>query len=288
MASTLPIKIGWFMIQSSAENKTMIPFVSVVMAVNRLDMFLTDAINSILDQSIVNLEFIIIANNCSDDLWNFLQTFKDSRLRLFRLPMGGLANALNFGICQSKSKYIARMDADDISFPSRLKSQFDFLENNKAVVLVGCDSNLIDENGGLLQQKFKFFHSDFQIRRVLPMRNPILHPAIMIRTEIMLAMGGYKYGHMSEDHELFIRIARNKDYQFHNINEVLFNYRRHPNQITDISRARKNFCEIAGFLFTEFLLTFNIKYIIGMCLVSPIARKTLSFARKSAYRSKSF
>jgi len=197
--------------------------------------------------------------------------------------LGGLANALNFGICQVRGKYIARMDADDISLPSRLKTQYDFLENHPNIVLVGCDSKLIDASGNVLKQKFKFYQDNYSIRRMLPIRNTILHPAIMVRTELMLAMGGYKYGNMSEDHELFIRISRSNSNEFHNINKILFCYRRHPNQITDISRARKNFCEISGFLFTEFLLTLNFKYILGMCVVSPFGRRILNYSRSLKY-----
>lgn len=256
------------------------PLVSVLMAVNRLDKFLDEAINSILAQSLRDFEFIIVANNCDDDLWEYLHGFNDSRIRLFRISLGGLANALNFGICQAKGIYIARMDADDISRENRLQAQYDFMKNNPSTVLVGCDSILIDERGDMMAQKFKFYGDDASIRKYLPIRNTILHPAIMIKTSLLLQMGGYKYGHMSEDHELFIRISRNKENLFHNLNEILFCYRRHSGQITDISRARKNFCEISGFLFTEFLLTFNVKYIFGMCVVSPFGRHVLNLSRR--------
>lgn len=256
-----------------------IPVVSVLMAVNRFDEFLDTAINSILNQKFVNFEFIIVANNCDDELWNYLCAVKDSRVRIFRIPLGGLANALNFGICQAKGTYIARMDADDVSLEHRLQVQYDFMRNNPFVVLVGCDSLLIDERGAVLEQKFKFYEQDSSIRKMLPIRNTILHPAIMVKTELLLRVGGYRYGHMSEDHELFIRISRNKENHFHNLNQVLFCYRRHSGQITDIVHAKKNFSEISGFLFTEFLLTLNFKYLLGMCVVSPIGRKTLNIGR---------
>lgn len=256
------------------------PLVSVLMAVNRLDAFLDDAINSILTQTFSKFEFIIVANNCNDDLWRYLHTFKDSRIRLFRISLGGLANALNFGICQARGVYIARMDADDMSLEHRLQVQYDFMQSNPSIVLVGCDSVLIDERGEVLTQKFKFYEDNASIRNMLPIRNTILHPAIMAKTSLLLQMGGYKYGHMSEDHELFIRISRNKGNQLHNLNEVLFCYRRHSGQITDILYARKNFCEISGFLFTEFLLTLNFKYIFGMCVVSPLGRRILNLGRR--------
>jgi hypothetical protein len=171
------------------------------------------------------------------------------------------------------------MDADDISLKNRLELQYIYLEKNPHICLVGCDSNLIDDNGNILLQKFKFYEDDSSIRKYLPIRNTILHPAIMIRTKTLIKAGGYKYGHMSEDHELFIRIARDKENRFHNIGQVLFLYRRHTAQITDISNARKNFCEISGFLFTEFLLTLNLRYILGMFVVSPLGRRAVKFLR---------
>lgn len=258
----------------------MVPSVSILMAVNRLDKFLNASIESMLVQTFRDFEFIIVANNCEDELWKYLHTFSDSRIRLFRISLGGLSNALNFGIDQARGKYIARMDADDISLAHRLQVQHAFMLDHPSMVLTGCNSFLIDEQGEVLEQKFKFYEDDKAIRNMLPIRNTILHPAIMVKTDLMLQMGGYKYGHMSEDHELFIRIARNKDNQLHNINEVLFYYRRHSGQITDISYARKNFCEISGFLFTEFLLTLNFKYILGMFVASPLGRHILSFSRK--------
>jgi len=256
------------------------PLVSILMAVNRLDTFLDASIKSMLEQTLDNFEFIIVANNCEDGLWVYLHTFTDPRIRLFRISLGGLSNALNFGICQARAKNIARMDADDISLSNRLQVQYDFMLDHPSIVLVGCDSLLIDEQGKALDQKFKFYENNMAIRNMLSIRNTILHPAIMVKTSLMMQMGGYKYGHMSEDHELFIRIARNKNNHFHNIKQVLFCYRRHSGQITDISYARKNFCEISGFLFTEFLLTLNFKYIIGMLVVSPLGRHALSFGRK--------
>lgn len=120
---------------------------------------------------------------------------------------------------------------------------------------------------------FLFYENDNSIRSVLPYRNPLLHPCLMIKKSLLYDLGGYKYGHMSEDHELFIRAARFPEVKFHNLNKVLFQYRRHSNQITSILNAEKNFYEICGFLFTEFLLTKNPKYILGMFIVHPSIRR---------------
>jgi hypothetical protein len=101
----------------------------------------------------------------------------------------------------------------------------------------------------------------------------MLHPALMIRRKYLINVGGYRYGHMSEDHELFIRLSRDKDLQFENLEDLLFSYRRHADQITNIKHAHKHFSEITGFLITEFLLSGNPKYIIGSIAIFPWIRR---------------
>ena len=93
------------------------PKVSIILAINSDHGFLRDAINSILDQSFEDFEFIIIANNCSDELWLELNKFTDldPRIKIKRLKIGGLIFALNYGLAIAKGAYIARMDAAALS-----------------------------------------------------------------------------------------------------------------------------------------------------------------------------
>ena len=95
------------------------------MAVNKDDGFLNEAIQSIISQSYSNFEFVIVANNCTDSLWSAINAWaeKDCRIKPFRIKIGGLAFALNYGIEQTHGDYILRMDADDIAMPDLLEKR---------------------------------------------------------------------------------------------------------------------------------------------------------------------
>lgn len=260
-----------------------IPKISVLLALNSIDIFTDKAIKSIINQDFTDFEFIIITNNASLELKDKINDYAclDERIKLFHLPFSGLANALNVGLVYAKGQYVARMDSDDISSLDRFSNQIKYLIENPDISVLGCRAILIDENDDKIGD-FPFYENDNSIRSVLPYRNPLLHPCLMIKKSLLYDLGGYKYGHMSEDHELFIRAARFPEVKFHNLNRVLFQYRRHSNQITSILNAEKNFYEICGFLFTEFLLTKNPKYILGMLIVNPSIRR-LRFHTKKCF-----
>lgn len=95
-----------------------------------------------------------------------------------------------------------------------------------------------------------------------------------------MSVGGYKYGLMSEDHELFIRLARDNKIIFMNMVERLYSYRRHELQITDLSKSKENYCQISAFLFSEFLLTHNYKYLLGILRVHPYIRTIYSLIKR--------
>lgn len=255
--------------------------ISVLMALNVVDEYFERAYNSIINQSFKDFDFHIVANSMNDRDFFRLTTMVGRAENVFvhQIELPGLANALNYGLCHTQGEFIARMDADDISHPHRLESQYSAMVH-EGLDLLGTRVDLIDSEGGILKQTFKFYETDSQIRKVLPYRNPIVHPSIMIRRSALLMVGGYKYGHMSEDHELFIRLARNPNTRFKNLNQTLFYYRRHHNQITSLRNAQKNFAEIGGFLFTEFLLTKNILYIVGIIAVQPKIRMLRHFFKK--------
>jgi len=258
------------------------PKVSVIMAVNKNHSFLDDAINSILVQNFINFEFIIIVNGDDFNLFEYLKSKYsfDTRVKLHYSELSGLAFALNLGICKAKGYYIARMDSDDISLPIRLLKQVEFLDNNPDISVLGCKVELIDNNSILIDRMLSFYEKNEDIRRVLPYRNPMVHPALMFRRSVLIELQGYKYGNMSEDHELFLRMARVRNIKFHNINSVLFQYRRHSEQITNTKYMTEHFVEISGFLFTEFLLKKSPLYLLGMFIIHPFVRKFRMKLRK--------
>lgn len=259
---------------------SVLPKISVVMAINKDNSFLDKAIQSILDQTFKDFEFIIIANGCDDDLWLKLNDINDVRVVLHRLTLGGFAFALNYGISVSRGKYIARMDADDIAHCERLDKQYRFMQEHLDIDVLGTSCSFIDELDCIIvNREFKIFTENKAIRNCLPYRNPIVHASMLIKRELLLRVGGYKYGLMSEDHELFIRLSRDSTVNFANLDTVLYFYRRHSEQVTNIKSAYNSYYEISAFLFSEFLRSKNVKYILGMLRVHPVIRKIYYLVR---------
>jgi glycosyltransferase involved in cell wall biosynthesis len=255
------------------------PRVSIVMAIHEDTPFLEEAVRSVLAQAYRDFEFVVVANGASDALWQRLRGFADPRIRLVRTRMRGFAFALNVGISESRGEYLARMDADDVVESAKLGRQVDFLDRHPRVGLVGSWVTLIDEQGRPLDRKAARFTTDAEIRRVLPYRNPLIHATLLFRRKLLLEAQGYLHGHMSEDHELFIRIARRREVEFANIPEELYRYRKHAGQATSLERSKEAYWGIASFLFAEFLRTKNPKYLLGIGVVHPWRRLLASGAR---------
>lgn len=253
-----------------------LPRVTVVMAVNRIDQYLEPAVSSILEQTFRDFEFLILIDAaCRERKQEVLSLAAgDQRIRVLEAPsLGGLAFALNMGIAAARGEYIARMDGDDISRPQRLAEQVQYMDEHQEVAVLGCKVQLINARSEKVKRSYPYFEYDHDIRRVLPFRNPLPHPALMFRKSTLFDVHGYKYGHSSEDHEMFIRMARDPAVRFHNLDRCLFDYRRHEAQGTRLGpRTRVCFLEISAFLFAEFLRTHSPKYLFGMLIIHPWVR----------------
>ena len=249
------------------------------MPIARIDRFLPPAINSLKCQTFKNFDCHILTGLLDENEIKKLEILisSDSRFTVHQLNLGGIAFALNYGLNLSKSKYTARMDGDDISEPLRFETQIEFLEQNPNYVAVGCRVELIDSDGNTLKRSFKFYENNFEIRRALKYRMPFCHPAMIFRTSILVLSNGYMYGNTAEDHELYLRMARDSNYLFKNLPDKLFSYRRHEDQLTNMKYANKAYCNIAGFMFTEFLLSHNPLYIIGIIANLPVLRRIRNF-----------
>jgi len=213
------------------------PRVSVIIPVNRDDGFFESSLDSVLSQSFKEFELIIIANNCDDTLWERIQKISDKRVLSKRVEIGGMAFSLNLGLSISRGEYVARMDADDLCLPNRLKSQLNYLDENPTVDVLGGRVKLIDSSDNALDQSLNFYETHEEIVAVLPYRNPIAHPAVFVRKRVLIESGGYKFAYTGEDYELWIRLMLSGK-KFHNLNEEILLYRRHDAQMT--SNAKRN------------------------------------------------
>ena len=246
------------------------PKISVLLAVNKLDDFLAESITSVLNQTYDNFELLILCNgpkrNLLEDYIN--NHFTDKRIKVFKIEMEGVAFARNFGINQSKAKYIALQDADDISMPDRFKKQVEFLELNGDYSLVGSKVLHIDSKGRFLKNKFLYIQSDKNIKKLLPIHNTLLGSSLMMRKCKVVEAKGYVFGYFSEDHDLYLRLAKIPKSKFHNLDTVLCHYRRHKDQMTG-GISFKIFTEIAAIHFINLFSRGSLLSLLGIIWVFP-------------------
>ena len=200
--------------------------ISVVLPVYNCERFLSESILSILNQTFSNFKLIIVDDCSTDGSGDIVRNFssKDDRIELIRNTRNlKLANSLNTAICASNSKYIARMDADDISALNRLELQYDFLEKNQNVVIVGSNMDIIDEDGSSNGCRM-YYETDSRIRDSMFFYSPFCHPAIMMRSSALDVAGLYRSNfNPAEDYELYFRLGRVGE--FANIPKSLLKYR---------------------------------------------------------------
>lgn len=209
------------------------PIVSVLMSVYNGEQFLCDAIESILFQSLRDLELIVVNDGSTDATAEILRGYqqKDSRLRVFHQDNLGLIESLNRGAGFSRGKYIARMDADDIAPKNRLALQVNFLEKQKELAVVGGSIDVINASGIKLET-CHFPTSDEEIKSTLVSGTcPICHPATVMRAQAFRSVGGYRKAFAeAEDYDLWLRLA--DGFRLANLEAVVLRYRRHQGQVS--------------------------------------------------------
>lgn len=207
---------------------------TVLMPVYNSEKFLKAAIESILNQTYENFEFLIINDGSNDSSLEIINSYKDKRIRLVNNPKNlGLINTLNLGIELAKGKYIARMDGDDISMPDRLMNQITFLNSNPEVSLVAGQVQLINEDNvdlGYWPEDVQA-KTESEIKELLPFTNCIAHPTILIRTEVAKKFLYNKKQINNEDWDLWLRLV-SSGHKIAKINQPLLKYRIHSNSIT--------------------------------------------------------
>ena len=220
--------------------------VSVIMSCfNESQKELCESIESILNQSHRNFEFILVNDNPQNDrLKKILESYKldDFRVKIINNETNiGLAKSLNKALMLSNGKYIARMDADDISYPNRLEKQLEYLESNPDCDVVSTNRDDIDENSNLIRKASAIIVKDEAIPKILKYGSIITHPSVMIKSEIIKELNGYRAFKSSQDYDLWLRMV-SLHCHFHIMPEVLIKYRIRKNSITKSNFARSYFC----------------------------------------------
>lgn len=205
----------------------MTPKVSVLMPVYNAEAFIRPAIESILAQDLQDFEFLIIDDGSTDGSLDAIRSYDDKRIILVvHKENKGLVQTLNEGVALAKTPYIARMDADDLSAPTRLTKQRNFLESHAKVVAVGSDADVIDAQGEQVSyQPTVVTHA--AIERILAVASPFVHGSVMFRKEAVHEAGGYRpSAYLVEDYDLWSRLAQAGELA--NIPQPLYSWRRNP------------------------------------------------------------
>jgi hypothetical protein len=222
------------------------PVVSVVMVVCNVEHYLAESIESVLGQTFSDFEFIILDFGSSDRSKVIASSYaaKDSRIRLHDIPHCGLAEARNAGCSLARAKYIAIMDADDVSLPDRLQREVDFMETHPGLGLLGGAAEWIDARG-----KFLFIVEnplgDEEIRSALFAYCPFVHTSLLIRREAYALVAGYRAAFvLSQDYDLCLRISEH--FPCANLKQAVVKYRVHPHQVSLSKRKRQSVCKLAA------------------------------------------
>lgn len=202
--------------------------------------YLAEAIESILNQSLSDYEFLIVDDASTDHSLDIIKSYaeKDNRIRYFRLSENqGLTRNLNYLIDEAQGTYIARMDGNDISYPERLDVQLAAMRDTNANI---CWTNAlyIDEQGADICLRYQP-NLKKTLRALKKRRNFIVHPAVMYRRDVILSIGKYDESYMTgQDGNLWFRMLGH-NYSFHLVERPLVKVRLEKMSVTSI-RVGKN------------------------------------------------
>ena len=199
------------------------------MSVFNGDKYLKESIKSILNQTYENFEFIIVDDNSIDNSLNTILSFNDPRIKVIKNKKNiGLAGSLNKALKVCKGEYIARMDHDDIAYNNRLEKQFNYLESNPKIGLLGTYALLFGNKKGTRKNE-----SESDLLKVKTMFScQFSHPTVMIRKEVM-DKHDLSYNEnfkTAQDYELWSRMIDKTE--FGTLPIVLLKYRNHNKQIS--------------------------------------------------------
>jgi glycosyltransferase involved in cell wall biosynthesis len=245
------------------------PLVSVVMSVYNEENYLKDTIDSISNQTEQDFEFIIVDDGSNDGTLDVLDSIKktDRRIRVIsNSKNAGIAKALNNGIKYASGKYIALMDAGDISHPRRFEKQVDFLEKRKDISILGTQGQWIDLDHKVIGSwKLPLDVGDKEIYKT----GGAIHPSIMVRRDLFDTIGLYKSDlEMSQEFEMYLRAIKN-GFKIANLDDpplISVMERKGGMTLTHLKTIQKNQL-IIKIKYLKYFLNFeNIFYTIRSCI----------------------
>jgi glycosyltransferase involved in cell wall biosynthesis len=208
------------------------PRVSVVMPTWNAETFLEEAVQSILSQTLTDLELIVVDGGSTDRTLEILDKLRDARVRVLAAPARGIVPALNFGIQEARAPWIARQDADDASFPRRLELQWNALTRDSKAAFSHTDVEFAGEGRHALGRP-RFPRTAAFVALRLCTHCAMVHSTAMFNRQAVLALGGYR-GEHAEDYDLWGRLIEQG--QWIGVPEKLLKFRVHPVSLSSRNR----------------------------------------------------
>lgn len=213
--------------------------VSIIMSVYNAENYLNEAIDSILNQTFQDFEFIIVEDASTDSSYKILKEYEDKRIKIIRNKSNiGLTRSLNKALKYATGKYIARMDADDICMPTRLEKQIHYMEKHRNVALISCSFMRFGES----EQKTIIRMNEVQIKGQLMFGSVLPHPGFIFRREIY---SKYKIRYnekmkYAQDYDFQVRVARK--FKIACLPDILIKYRVSDKQISSQKSLEQQEC----------------------------------------------
>lgn len=256
------------------------PRVSVILPFHRIDAFMKDAIDSVLESSFQDFELVLVSDGVAgNDLEALAPFLHRGEVKLVSIEKAGLVGALNAGIQSSSGDFLARMDSDDICYPDRFAIQVAYLDQNPEVDVVGGQIQPICVHGNLVGPSSRYPRILSRGKLTKPLSCQVAHPTAMMRRETVHRVGGYReFGpdFYAEDLDLWNRILRVG--KIHNLSQVVLQYRVHQSQISTSRRSEQS-------LSTKFAIALDIFETMGSPVGIPSFRTINWQSQLESYRS---
>lgn len=218
------------------------PLVSIVMPAYNAGDFLRASIDSILNQTCKNFEFVIVNDASTDGTSKILNSYRkiDARIKVITNKINlGISRSANIAINEAKGQFIARMDSDDIASLDRIEKQIKFLIKNKNVVAVGGQCELIDKDGIKIGEKL-FPTDNKQIKSMIFANVPLQQPTLMVNEKLLPKNFVWYDNDFSSAEELELIFKLFKLGQVRNLEDTVLKYRMHDHN-TSFINPKKTF-----------------------------------------------
>ena len=207
------------------------PKVTVLMPAYNAERYIADAIRSVLEQTFVDFELLVINDGSTDNTLQIINSFKDQRVAVISQQNKGVSAALNLGLSQARAQYVARFDADDICYPDRLKIQYEFITSYPEYSIIGSAADYVDAEGHYIFTHYPAAHLNEEIQQLKYSVCPFIHSSVMYKKELIISHGGYnEHAYTYEDHFLWVNILKNE--KACNLSKALIKVRLNPGSIT--------------------------------------------------------